>query len=356
MTERTRSLVVGLTTLVALVGLAVMLMLFGYVPRFLRPSYPLSVLMDDATGLSLGGRVQMRGIDVGTIESIGLQDGGQQPTVRLVLAIDRHINVPKGAVASSEPPLLGSTPALRIDVSRIAPSDTASALPKDGSAVIPGEFRPLPRQLASQLGTTASQFGERFAELNRQFDRIADSFVTLSDEWRQVGKNVNQLLEPRSASAVDQGQAPANLSTLVARTDDRLRELRSITQSLDQLLGDPKMRDDVRAAVAHFRSMGEKLDRTAGDVGKLVGQTQEQFGQLAARYVAVADELGKSIATLQKSLDQAASKEGTLGKLLSDPSLYDNLNDLATRASSAAKELELLLEKWQNEGVPLNVK
>jgi hypothetical protein len=56
---------------------------------------------------------------------------------------------------------------------------------------------------------------------------------------------------------------------------------------------------------------------------------------------------------MQKLADKARKGDGTVGKLLNDPALYQNFNDAAERIQKAVDEMKLLIEKWKAEGVPV---
>ena len=98
MTERGRNLAVGATTLGALVGLVLLLLLFGYVPEFFKGGYFVTVHMPDAGDLNVGSSVQLSGIDVGEVDSIDLR----QPAgsgVDVIARIEEHIRLPQNVSA-----------------------------------------------------------------------------------------------------------------------------------------------------------------------------------------------------------------------------------------------------------------
>ena len=71
--------------------------------------------------------------------------------------------------------------------------------------------------------------------------------------------------------------------------------------------------------------------------------------------MAVADDVGGAINSIKTTLDTARTGDGTLGKLMKDPALYNNLNDSAERLSKAISELQAFLEKLRKEGIPLKM-
>ncbi len=70
MEDRSRNIVVGITALAGLVGLAFLLMLFGRLPAFLESGYELRVELPSAGGLKQGSVARFSGIDVGRVVSV----------------------------------------------------------------------------------------------------------------------------------------------------------------------------------------------------------------------------------------------------------------------------------------------
>ena len=70
--------------------------------------------------------------------------------------------------------------------------------------------------------------------------------------------------------------------------------------------------------------------------------------------MAVADDLTSVIGAVHAVVEQARSGQGTAGKFLYDPSLYDNLNDTVGRFQASLDEFRLLIQKWKAEGLPVH--
>ena len=351
MNERSRNIIVGVTTLAGLIGLVLMLLIFGYVPSWLESGYVIRVELKSASGLSEGSRVRMNGIDIGRVVGVDLEDGKRGPVVMVRTLISSGKLVPQGVRVRAEMPLLGGSPALAFDASEINPLhpnfvELKKPLPTDGKALIIGEtFTPL-----TEL---AEQFRLAMSEPSRSFDRLATSFERLSADWGEVARNVNHLLEPRKVSDVDSGNMVGNLATVIARTDNRLKELELTIQAANQWLADEKLREDVRQTAANSRQLTDRLNVAADKAVTLLDTANNSIDRLANRYIAAADDLSGAVHSLQDVLDQARRNEGTIGKLLRDPAIYDNLNDSAKRLNAALTEFRLLIEKWKKEGLPV---
>ncbi len=351
MKEQTRNVIVGLTTLAGVALLIVLLVLFGYVPTWVEGGYVVTVGLDDGGGLNEGSRVRLNGIDIGRVEKVALTQLVKAPAVTVRARIKDGILVPRGARVGVQTSLLGGSGTLAFDISHITPDkpeygQMLAPLPQDGSAFVKGEEISLASQITKELrgaieGPTKSM------------NRVADDFNRLTEEWAGVGQNIRQLTESRKSADVDAGLAPANLATVLQRADARLVELQTTFAAINKWVDDPAMRDNLRDTLANSAKFSARLGTTADKADNLLDSANENLTQLTKRYVAVADDLSAAINGMKKVTDEALAGKGTMGKLLTDPALYDNLNDAAQRLGAALREFHLLMAKMQKEGLPL---
>ncbi len=327
-----RNLIVGVTALLGLAGVFGLLLLFGYVPAWMEGGYELRVLMSDASGLTNGSRVRLSGIDVGRITAVRFREEPGQTGVEIVTLIRDGVLVPSRAVVRAESPLIGGNPTLAFDVGHLDADQLRLWLPVDGSAVVKGESLTLVSQFAGELEAA-------MAEPTKQFNQIARRFDYLSQEWAVVGENLNRLIGPNTPGDVDTGATVGNLTTVLARADQRLAEAGRVIDGINQWVNNPRMQQDATAAVANARQAMEQLNNA--------------LPRLEHRLVALADDMAGAVGTMQAVLSRAQAGEGTVGKLFNDPAVYDNLNDTAQRLGLALDELRLMIQKWKAEGLPV---
>jgi phospholipid/cholesterol/gamma-HCH transport system substrate-binding protein len=348
MNERTRNTAVGITAILGLVGLCTLLILFGYLPSLLDRGYPLKISFANASGLNIGSRIKLNGIDVGRVTKIDLQLTKKQG-VLITAKIRKEIDLPANVQATVEDKLLGGTVAIGLSVPMPRPEDEnkpIAPLPKDGSVVLEGTS-PIP------LTEFAKQIQEALREPMDKFGRLANNFDELSAEWTSVGKNVNGILHPLPPETADTTNAPGNLSTLISRLDLRIKEMKTTLAGVDTWVNDMQFKGDLKATVANTREATAALKVSTEKFNKFADSSRENVDQLAKKYVAVADDLSKVLDTTQKTIELAKSGKGTLGLLLNDPALYNNLNDATIRLNSAMTEIKLLVEKWKQEGLQI---
>ncbi len=366
MTDKLRHIVVGLTALAALAGLGALLMLFGYVPDFLERGYSVKVNMLDAGGLTVGSRVKLNGLDVGRVLSIELKPKVNEGVIATILIRD-EFDIPRGVSATVSQSLIGGSPSLILDATELKDAQQLAPLDRTGGESIAGSSASLTGQLAGQLQAA-------FDGPKRDLHRLVNNFEALSKEWTEVGKNVREMTAPRPPADVDgsNGAKLANVTTVLARADARLAEMKQALDGINAWVNDAKLREDVKVAVANVRDTSASIKDAAANikdvsadakqftgrlstsldkVDSLVDTARTDVDQLTKRYVAVADDLSKAIQSARLTMDAARDGDGTVGKLIKDPALYNNLNDSVKRLDSALIDMKLLIQKWEKEGI-----
>ena len=352
MKEQTRNTIVGLTAVVGIVGFLGLMLLFGYLPTWLERGYEVRVSLANASGLTDGSRVKLSGIDIGRVIRVDLQQPSR-PGVVVTTLIREDVLVPRAVRVEAESPLLGGSPTLAFDVSKLTPEQTADLLPTDGTAEIEGEALTLVSQFAGELQAAITEPTQQFQQMVERFDKIGDSFERLSEEWRQVGSNLNQLTDARGVEDVDSGQVTGNLTTVLARTDQRLAEIHGIIQGVDRWVNNPELSENVQAAVVNVRDLTERFKQSVDGADGLIAESRLHLDRLTKRYIAVADDVSAAVGSLRQAIDKTHTTNGTIGKLLNDHTLYDNLNDSFKRLQKAMTEFQLLIQKWKEEGLPI---
>ncbi len=89
MRETTQNFLVGLTSIIAIIGIAFLLMQFGELDQFVKQRYVLTIHTDHAAGLRQGSSAEYNGVPIGFVNKIALSSNPQYPVQIEVLAFDR---------------------------------------------------------------------------------------------------------------------------------------------------------------------------------------------------------------------------------------------------------------------------
>lgn len=332
-----RDFLIGLTVAIGLVGVAVLLMMFGEIATGRPEQYPLTLALTDATGLQKASRVTLNGVDIGEVKSIRAQDDPRDG-VRVALRINEGARVPRDSVVIIQRDLVGA--------SSLALTAGRSSGEADAGFLAPGDT--LTTEARGMLDVIGDAIDERLAS----FADAARSFQAMSETITELGQAARESLVPRTIGEVDAG-APATLSSTLARLDLAIADARD-------WLGDDEFKSDLRATVSR-----------AGELMEQASVTLEEWRSAADSLIARADEVGTDVngalrefSTATRALGEAMLEvqslvaginrgEGTAGMLAKNPDLYRSLNDAAVRLEKALTEAQLLIEKFRKEGVPV---
>ena len=289
MKETTRNFVIGIVAILGVAGFAFLLLLFGNLTTSLRQKYDVTVHANQAMGVRLGSQVTLVGVPIGEVKAVTVVIDSENP-VQIILNIEGSIDIPAGVEATVSTSLIGGT--ARLDFSIPAGYTTGGAtLPHDGNAIVTAKFEGLEERLSRTLS-------EKLAGLDLAMRRI--------DE---LGKDAQKWL------------------------------------------GDEQMLADAKSAVAKANDLIDATASTVMALTKTANSLQGNANALLASVQPVFDQLSKTLAQVELLTKQAQDGKGTVGQLMSNPDLYNSLNDSAQRLKSTLGEVELLMQKIRAEGL-----
>lgn len=337
MSDFARNFVIGLVSIAALIGFAVLLMFFGELELIRKERYEVEVRMNIAAGLRPSSVVELNGVSIGRVETITLHTDDPDHPVRVRLRIEKPHRIPENADARVEQSLLAGTAMLQL-VSRPLPEgvERLSYLPTDGTGYIEAFEQSLIDKITQELD-------DRTAPLLAGLER----FDELSRTYAELGKNLNELVAPLTEDE------DLNLRTAILKLNTVLDDTREALRLASGWLGDDQIRHDVQEAVANSRALIESATKTFERYTELAGQLESGADELIDRLVPVADELSETLGAVRTLVHRANDGEGTIAQLLNNPDLYDSLTDAAVRLEQALLDARLLIQKIKAEGLPV---
>lgn len=271
--------------LVAIVG--VVILFFGL--QFLKGLSIFSTnntyyaTFDDVTGLTVSSPVVADGYQVGVVTDIKFDYNGNTPTV-ISLDIDKNMRIPKGTTCELASDVLGNVKIVLLQannpVEKVAVGDTIKGGMQEG---------------------TLSKLSAMLPTIENMVPKI-DSILT----------SLNVLLaDPSIANSLH------NIEGITTNLNTTSRDLNVLMASLNKRV--PGILDKTDATMANAQQFTGKLNEL--DV---------------AATMAKVDATLSNVEQMTKALN---SKEGTLGLLMHDPSLYINLSSTMQSADSLLIDL-----------------
>jgi phospholipid/cholesterol/gamma-HCH transport system substrate-binding protein len=358
MTERVRNIAVGVTVILALCGLGGMIVLFGEAPVFARGGYSVTLVLPASGGVTSGADVRLNGIHVGTVTSVTLMSDPSQG-VHVSCRIDRRYRIPDSVSTTIGSRGLGGAAFVDLYVSPLKGGQVARYLPIDGTARIQGQIAPY----GGLLG----------AETSVELSKIAASFESFS----HLAENLNAVLmgqppsttPPAIGAATTSAPAGEGLGTAIVKLNSVLDGLGNIVNSSENqtniqvsLNNLRKVTEQATAAIEQLQAFAQdargsltSVNRSADAVTATAQVTSQRVSELAGQLGDDAARLGKLLTSLDQAAEKLVAGEGTAGKLLNDPTLYNDLVNSMRQLSKTLTELQATLKTWREKGVDINV-
>lgn len=234
---------------------------------------------DQVTGVQTASPILVKGVKIGTVSAITF-DLARSDEVVLQFTIKRAYRIPTDSEAKIVSNSLMGSKAIEINFG------TAATYFERGDTIRSGRDRDLMDMAGSELDFVKQKISQVTADLSR----------TLTD--------VSRLLEDNKANI-----------------DGTLGHLNSLSGNMNDLLASESR--NLKSTVDNLTRFSEMLGNNAGRVDSIVGSLgrvattldEEQFAR----------KLTASVATLDELMRKIGEGEGTLGKLVEDPALYDSL-------------------------------
>ena len=272
--------------LVAIVGLVVLFIGLQFLKglNLFSTDSRYYVKFDNISGLSVSSPVYANGYRVGVVEEI-IFDYEKRGDIVAVVGVDKKLRLPQGSFAEIASDLLGN-----IKLELIFGSD-ASTLMAPGDTLTGG----------LQLGAMA-----RAADMIPQIEKMLPKLDSIL-------ASVNTLLaDPALANSLH------NVDQITADFTKTTKELNLLTASINRQM--PEILQNANGVLAN--------------TNKLTGNLNDL--DIAATMVHV----NTTLQNVEQMTAMLNSKEGTLGLLMRDPSLYWNLNSTMMHADSLMIDLK----------------
>lgn len=276
---------------------------------FKKNGYTLIAPFDNLKGLKTGDDVLMAGVKIGSVKETRL--GNKR--VEAVLTIDPKVQIPEDAVASVQ---------------------TSSLLGSQHLAVSFGES-PTLLVSGSELKTKPT------VDMNEVIAKLGS-----------VGNKLEEILGNFSGTGKDGASGPGNLftklDTLVTENGPKLSEtltnLQDITAKLKngegtmgKLINDSKLHDELLAGVSEIKLAAADARTFLGDTKGIVADVKSGKGTLGLLLYdeATANSFKVTATNLRELSEKLNGGQGTLGKLISDDSLYTEVQGIVKKADRA---------------------
>ncbi|MBN2021683.1 MAG: MCE family protein [Pirellulales bacterium] len=325
---------VGVMVLSTFLIAAILILLLGNRPTLFQRTYTLYIDFADAPSVTKNTPVRKSGILIGRVTDVKLlSEGG----VRVTAGIHEGVRLAKNEKCEVQSTLLGDAE-IRF---KLPPGKQASEASIQPGSAIRGDMAADPIQVVGELQHSLSGAINSVSDTSRDLGEVVRKVGTMLD------KNERQITE-----IIDEANATLKMvRNTVEFTNDLLDDPEYRDQLKEQVRQVPRMFEDARNTIADLRQTMESMNRTMGLVDDNLENVKRFTEPLGDNGVKMVEQMNESIARLNSVMGRldtftasVENNQGSLGKLLNDEELYNNLSRTARRMDDLSSRLRPIVD------------
>ena len=156
------------------------------------------------------------------------------------------------------------------------------------------------------------------------------------------------------------------------KIEDLVADLRTLVGNANQVIGDPNAQQNIKAILANLSESSrrtvvvlERAEQTLHDATEAIEQYRRlavagqdtlrhadtKIDQLAVAVVQTSEDLGQAASQMRQTLEKVNGEGGTLGRLVNDGRLYENLLETSEQLQVLIRQFTATLEKFDQKGI-----
>jgi phospholipid/cholesterol/gamma-HCH transport system substrate-binding protein len=397
---------VGVFVLAGLVLLAVLIAMFGGFTTVFKKQIPYTIYFPDAQGVEPGTPVRRSGVRIGEVKSVALD--GAKGNVRVDILVDGKYPLRDTDRPTISHGLLGGDTTIDFVPPPAGEEKREPAPAKPGEEFVAAEqpnVRAVLNQAAEVLPTTQAALNDmrksmqrfekmapQLEETNREYQALARSTRELipelrrtNDEIAKLAKSTNELVpelrrtnDEFQVTARNWGKLGERLDVLVQTNQEKmvqaldhfndavvriagtfndenqrnlsttLKNLRAGTDNLEDISKNTdQLMKESRETVKRLNDSVTRSNEVLDTMQKAAKPWADRSDRITRNLDQSADKLNKTLDGVQGLLQAASQGDGTLHRLLVDPSLYNNLNEAACMLTRGMPRLDRILHDFE---------
>lgn len=269
----------------------------------------------DTKGVKISNPVYVNGFQVGAVADIENADPTLKSLIVAIKLTDAY-DIPANSVAVINENPLG-TPSIEIKLGN------SQSFLQQGDTLQTAESKGLLSGVMDKIGPVTQQLEKTIETLD------------------VVLKNINSVFDPQTKN---------NLQAVIANVNKTTESLVISSASLQQML------NQQTGAIAQSMNNVNKFTKNLSDNNEKVSQTLTNLTKTSENFAKAdlagsVDQLKAAIGNLNKLVEKANSTDGSLGKLINDKTLYNNLNNTIKSANILVDDLRVHPKRYVNISV-----
>ena len=358
----------GIFVLGSLILLGVLIILFGGFPGFFKGADSYTITFDVAPGVSPGTPVRRSGVRIGEVKKVTLDDDTGKVDVEISVHSEFSLrkqdipNLVQGLIGGdSSIEFVPQPPGAKAEEGRVEPGAHLQG-------TVQADAGTLVQKTSDVMGPAKDTLVEAkkvFQDINKispEIRKTNDEFQLTIRNWGKVGERMDVFLisnEKKIAEAVTRleetlkkvgdtfnEENQKNLAVTLKNVKNTSDKFDSLAKTTEEMLKDgqktvQKINDSLRRSDEVLANMEKATKPMAKSSEKIVKNMEEST-----------DKLNKALSEVQDLIQILSRGDGTVQRLLTDPALYNNLNEAACmvnrimpRVDRTLRDMEIFADK-----------
>ena len=377
---------VGVLVLASAVIGIILIFFFGAIPNFLIEHYTVTINFAAAPGVEIDTPVRKSGVRIGRVVGVKLQDG--EDGVNLTLELEKRYPIKAGEVARIKNGSLITGDA----VIEFLPATRGSLLTRfDGvSGIKDNDLQPDELEMANAFlkdqdflkgGEVASDPLESVLSMQENFSTTLQSIDKAGNEISMLARDVRSLM----------GTQDGSVQNIFKKTEQTIDNFNQTLDSVEAILGDPKLRqaliasieqfpevvrksseviDQAKLTLKNFEKVGtaaesalQNADEALGNVVQITDPLAERAPEAVDDVLRTIDNLDALLLDLRRFSARLNSGNGTVARLIEDEQLYvqlvqtlENVEQLTHRLQPIVEDVRVFTDKIARDPRQLGVR
>ncbi len=319
---------------------------------FFRPTYELKAYFKQTAGIEAGTRVALRGVPIGRVKQLDWDAARYE--VEVLLSVEERYMIPEGSIARIQTSSLLGGYFVNISVPEEMPAEVAFMEPGD---TIDTRETPTIDEVVSSVTELSTGAEGLIANLDRDREELLAQVREVIEENRS---NIREATDSFSRMG-------PRLEQLTERFNEMTEHMQSGEGTLGALYADRGLYDDLRAFSDTARGVADQISSGEGTIGRLiyddetlnemmqimediqrasqevelaVSENRENFQNLVSSLSETGPRIDRAVAEFNEITRKVNEGEGTIGRLVNDPSLYEDAQRAINQAAEAFEGTE----------------
>ncbi len=207
------------------------------------------------------------------------------------------------------------------------------------------KYSTIPSNAKARLGKRG--MGSSYIDLITE-PMTAEELDKLEPKFLQQG----MLIQALDGSAGEFELIPPELQNKI---DTFFVKVTTLTDNLNTIVGDINNQQNLKKTLANLSKATEESVTTLQQIKEFSQTGKEKMASVSESVTQTSEELGETLIELRRTLNKINSGQGTVGKLINDDKLYENLVDSSEELKAALEKMKKTFNKTSKKGIKVSV-